>query len=708
MSIKLSRVIKSKTFARVIAVTLFSFAILCLYGAVANPARGVANNQRVFVGAEDQAAPLTVTVWLKQHNEAALDALLQQMYDKSSPNYHHWLTMDQYRAQFAPSAQDVAAVSKHLAQYNLRVSSVDKFNHFVRAQGRVGDAQRAFNTHINRMMVNGTVRRVTPTEPYVAGPTGALIASIQGMSDHRFTTNVSRTKDPETGLPYAGVPAASAGPNGVFFSSDCLRPPQTVTFTTNGGLPKATYTGNRFGANITNQNPPNLPPCGYGAREMHQAYGLSPHRGFDGTGQTVVIVDAFGSNTIQDDSNVFSQLNGLPPLTNANFQIFEPTGPAECTATNGCIGGNWQFETSIDVQWAHAMAPKANIALVVAVDNFTDTLDMANLFAIENQLGTVISNSFGIPEIVLVQEAPSILTVENQIAKTAALLGISLNVSTGDSGDDFLLDIINFGIFATSVDALADSPFVTAIGGTSTFLDRQHNIKLQTGWGNNLTIVANPAPNPPSIPPFIEGFNGGAGGGNSVVFSKPAYQRRLPGSFRKVPDIAMNADPFTGCEIIVTPDSVPGHPKEVDVFGGTSLSTPMFSGVWAIANQVALAQGLATPLGQAAPLLYNLPQGAVIDVNVPASATTNNVTGTIFNPPNPVQNLSADALATPQPPNTRYLSALYNSPFSTRWFDITFGTDSSLATTPGWDNVTGVGTPNGAQFIQAVVTAAKQ
>ena len=95
-------------------------------------------------------------------------------------------------------------------------------------------------------------------------------------------------------------------------------------------------------------------------------------------------------------------------------------------------------------------------------------------------------------------------------------------------------------------------------------------------------------------------------------------------------------------------------------------------------------------------------------MNVPASATQNNVTGTIFDPPNPPQFLSADSLATPQPPNTRYLSALYNSPFSTRWFDITFGTDSSLATAPGWDNVTGVGTPNGEQFIQAVVTAAKQ
>jgi subtilase family serine protease len=245
------------------------------------------------------------------------------------------------------------------------------------------------------------------------------------------------------------------------------------------------------------------------------------------------------------------------------------------------------------------------------------------------------------------------------------------------------------------------------VGGTSTFLNHQNQIKLQTGWGNNQTQIADVAPNPPVIPPVLFGFVFGAGGGTSAYFPKPPYQNRLPGNHRKVPDISMNADPYTGNEIIITPDSVVGHPQEVDVLGGTSLSTPMFSAVWAIANQAALAQGIGTPLGQAAPILYRLPGTAITDVNVPASATQHNVTGTIFDPPNPPQHLTADYLVEPGPPNQRYVSALYNSPFSTRWFVNSFGTDTSLSTNVGWDNVTGLGTPN-ANFIQAVVAEAKQ
>lgn len=122
------------------------------------------------------------------------------------------------------------------------------------------------------------------------------------------------------------------------------------------------------------------------------------------------MVDAFGSNTIVHDGNIFSQLNGVPLLTNSNFSIVNAKGSATCTATNGCIGGNWQFETTLDVEWAHAIAPGANIVLVLAVDNTFTNLDIANLFAIQNGLGNVISNSFGIPEIVLAQFDPSNLS----------------------------------------------------------------------------------------------------------------------------------------------------------------------------------------------------------------------------------------------------------------------------------------------------------
>jgi len=670
---------------------------LCL-GMFALSAFAAIPKHAVNLGPEDQSKQINVTVWLKLHNKPALDALVRQMYDKASPNYHHFLTLKQFKAKFAPTDKDAASVRNFLASQNLRVTSTDKHNHYVMAQGRIGDMQKAFNTQINRVMVGGAIHRVNAKEAAVAGPAAAFVASVQGLSDLSYRSDAAPAADPETGTPYAGLPLTGAGTNGLFFSADCLRSPQLVTFTTGGGFPAAAYFGNRYGADITN-GPPNLPSCGYDAAEIQTAYGLNQlyKHGLDGTGQTIVIVDAFGSNTIVDDANLFSQLNGLPALTSSNFQIYTPNGSAACTSTNGCIAGNWQFETTLDVEWAHAVAPGANIALVLGADNSFTNLDIANLFAIENQLGSVISNSFGIPEIALVNFLPSELVVENGISEIAAALGISQNISTGDAGDNQALDNAAFGINSVSVGANADSPFATAIGGTSTFLDSNHNIKLQTGWGLNFARIANPTPNPPTIPPLFFGFQGGSGGGTSAVYSKPSFQRRLRGKFRQVPDISMNADPETGNEIIVTPDSVPGDPQFVEVFGGTSLSCPMFSALWAIANQAAGGG----PIGQAAPILYQLGGDAIVDVKAVSSPF--NVTGVILNPPNKPVFESAAYLAQPLGNTTRFLSTLFQSAASTRWDVFTFGTDSSLTTGNGWDNVTGLGTPNGGEFVQAVV-----
>jgi subtilase family serine protease len=134
----------------------------------------------------------------------------------------------------------------------------------------------------------------------------------------------------------------------------------------------------------------------------------------------------------------------------------------------------------------------------------------------------------------------------------------------------------------------------------------------------------------------------------------------------------------------------------VGVVGGSSLATPMFSGGMAIAGQKNGHLGL----GQAAPLLYNLPAGAVSDV-APFNSP-NNVTGTITANGTPT-NFSAQQLAAPLENTTSFYSALLNSPSDAAWYVLTFGTDSSLTVTPGWDNVTGVGTPNGAAFVNALV-----
>ncbi len=673
------------------------------------------------LGAEDLSRQITVTVWLKHHNQVAFDELVRQMYDKSSPNFHHFLTLDQYHANFAPTTREAALVREYLTSHNLTISAADKNNHYISAQGRIADVQEAFKVQINRFKINGEIHRANLAEPTITGSASSVVAAVQGLNDFGYRSHARRPINPATGGPASGVPlkSAGAGSNGLFFTADCFGGPATETFTTPGGGPSAVYSGNTYGSGIASV-PPGAPQCGYDAADIQAMYGLNTVyvHGFAGTGQTIVIVDAFGSNTIVGDANVFSKLNQLPTLNTAaggNFQIVKPNGTAKCTATNGCIAGNWQFETTLDVESAHSVAPAANILLVLAADNSFTNLDIANLWAIDNLAGNVISNSFGLPEIVFVDLAPSILVVENNLAETAAALGISQQVSTGDDGDNLAFDQAAFGIDATSPGFAASSPFTTAVGGTSTFLGVDHTVKFQTGWGLNFTRITGPNPNPPVVPPLGFGFNGGAGGGASTVFPKPAFQSSLPGDFRQTPDISMVADPQTGLEIIVTPDSVQGHQKFVEVFGGTSLSAPLFSAMWALANQAAGGG----PLGQAAALLYDLPHNAIIDVRQIGSA--NNVKGTITipnTPPKPptIIHESPRALAAPAncaaPPctlgnTTNFVSALFQSSSSTRWDVFVFGTDTSLTTGPGWDNVTGLGTPNGINFINAVVAASK-
>jgi len=655
----------------------------------------LANAQNL--GAEDASKEISVTVWLQLRNKAALDSMVRDIYDKNSPNYHHFLTREQYRSQFAPSAQDAGTVRSYLASNRLSVTSIEKHNHYVTATGKIGDIQKAFNVQINRFNMNGEVHRVNMSEASVAGPAGGLIATVQGLNDLKYSSYAKRSVNPDTGKAYRGVPLSSVGSDGLVFSQQCLRAPEAHIFTTGGGAPFAVYSGNRYGQDLGTP-PPNAPSCGYDANEIQTAYGLSAlyKTGWDGTGQTIVIVDAFGSNTITADANQFSTMNGLPALTSTNFQIFTPTGPVNCA--KDCIAGNWEYETTLDVEWAHAIAPGANIALVLGVDNNFSTLDEANLFAIDNLIGNVVSNSFGIPEIVLVDFLPSELVVENGIAEIAAALGISLDVSTGDAGDNLIFDKGNFGINSPSAGG-GTSPFYTAVGGTSTFLNSDNSLNFQTGWGFNEARIANPTPNPPTIPPLLFGFLSGSGGGESTFFLKPKFQKKVPGKFRQTPDIAMNADPETGNEIFIT-DPNQGNNQVVEVFGGTSLSCPMFSALWAIANQAA-----GVPLGQAAPLLYELPAGSILDVVQVTSPF--NATGTIFNPPNPPLFESANALAQPEGKTKLYVSALFQSSTSTRWDVFTFGTDSSLFTAPGWDNVTGLGTPNGLSFINAVVALTK-
>lgn len=679
------------------AVRVLSLAILTtLVLALALPAFAQPDAQ--LLGPEDQSKQINVTYWLKQHNKAALDELVRQQYDPASPNYHHWLTPSEYQARFAPTAADMAVVNKHLAENNLQVVRTDKFNHAVTARGTVGDIQHATGMQINRMLINGEERRVGSGQLAISGPAGKLVYEVQGLTDIRFKNFARRPIDPDTGKPFPAYPLSksdlAASPQKVtqYFDPKCLRGTQKIHFTTPGGGPYETYSGARYGGNIT-WGPPNLPSCGYDAPQIQTAYGMKPlyAKGLLGNNQNIVIVDAYGDDTILSDANAFSSINGLPALDDSNFGIFLPTGPTSCS-NNTC---GWDVETALDVEWSHTMAPKANIALVLAADNSGTNLDLADLFAAETGLGPVISNSFGIEESVLIKYEPGELIVENNISQTAAALGVSINASSGDDGDFKAVDKV------TTVSMPAAAPYSTSVGGTSLFLNANHTMNFQTGWGNNITRIASyssgcgqPTCNPVLLDPNFLGFTGGAGGGTSTYFAKPDYQKKLSGTFRMVPDIAYLADPYTGAEFVFTE----GGQQGIGVVGGTSLASPMFAGMWAVATQAA-----GHWLGQAAPLLYTLPANAITDVV--AVTGPNNVSGFTDSPPLPPTNFSAAALAAPlENPvdQVDFMSLMYQGT-TTRWYALTFGADTSLNAVPGWDNVTGLGTPNGLNFVNAFV-----
>src|SRR5208282_3934183 len=423
------------------AVVFASLAVLLIaVPTLSQAANGGRQSNAQMLGAEDQSKQIAVTFWLNQHDKAGFDELVRQMYDRNSPNYHHWLTAKEYATRFAPSTAEMAIVRQHLAENNLKVVYTDKLNLVVTARGTVADVQRATGVQLNRVLINGEQHRIPSAELAIPGIAGKLVYAVQGLTDTSFKNHAKFAKDLDTGKPYKMPlskisPASKVGPALKYFNANCLGGTQTHGFTDGLKPPvqSAAYTGTRYGTNINN-GPPNLAPCGYDAPQVDTAYGLTSlyKDGLGGTGQTVVLVDAYGSDTITGDSNIFAAINGLPSLVpGTNFNIFYPGGPTNC-------GGNtcgWDVETSLDVQWSHSVAPGATIDLVLGLTNNSGDLDIAVLYAVEYGLGPVISNSYGIEEAYLATYDPGELAVENAINELGASFGISVNFSSGDDGD---------------------------------------------------------------------------------------------------------------------------------------------------------------------------------------------------------------------------------------------------------------------------------
>lgn len=648
------------------------------------------------LGPENSSTVINMTFWMQVRNQAALDQLTRDIYTKGSPNYHKFLTLEQYKSQFAVGDREVQVVKDFAKASGFEVVSVSKANLAVQVKGTIGEAQKAFHVQINRYDNNGKTFHAPDVAPSMDGEAAVYVAAVSGLHNLGAKPNSVRPTDPDTGQPYPGRQLTSQdlakhAPSvlakqvvhtpGIFYEDQCWRGVQTQSFTTNNNLPAAVYSGNRYGSD-PGSPPPHLPPCGYEPLAALTAYQMLPlfGAGATGAGQTLVIVDAFDWPTLTADLTTFSGIFGLP--NPPSFTIYQPEGPPP-------FDSGWGGEESIDLQWGHTMAPLANLALVEGIDNSFNSLNNAILFAIEAGLGNVISNSYGAPEALV--DSGSLDTM-NAICQLAATLGISVDFSSGDSGDY----VAAAGVKTVSYGA--DSPYATGVGGVSVFLNPDDSIKFQTGWGTQLTKIGT-STGKPVIPTLNEGFIYGAGGGTSGFFAKPSFQSGLPGAWRKVPDTALIGDPYTGVEIIFSPCGDPSC-QTVEVFGGTSVACPMFSGLWTDINEITVFS-FGIPAGQAAPYTYFVPAGSQWDVVNLTSPT--NVAGSIFTGGPPSYQSPAGLMA-PLDGVSKFVSAFYHSPHSHSWFVEGYGLDSSLDAAPGWDNVTGNGTPNGINFAIGVLS----
>ncbi|MFZ1137957.1 MAG: S53 family peptidase [Candidatus Sulfotelmatobacter sp.] len=640
------------------------------------------------LGPVNAASPIEITLWMKLHDQQGLDALVAAQQSGKAG----YLSSEQVRAQHAPSPAEVARVADFLKAHGFTGIGVGQDNLFVRATGTVGLVQSAFNVELHQYNLYGRTFRASSRKATLPTALVPLVSAVGGLSDLapepqvarvavKAATSIHRQTDAEGMLPQPQP--LSGQPNGLFFSAQCFYPPTQVQFTSADGTTTASYQGNRYGAPITN-GPPNLPPCGYQPSDIQTAYNLTPlyQQGLTGKGMTVAIVDAYGSTTIANDVAAFSQYMGLPA---PNLTIIGT--PTESNFSTDANAG-WALETTLDVEWVHAIAPGARIVLVVTPTNsftdlFTGVLQAASVPGVVS-----ISNSWSGFDIGVAGDSEFYSAVDN-IFKAIGAAGQSIHFSTGDYGDN----AIQLGGAYTSTGWPASSPYVTGIGGVSVALDDQKHIAWQTSWGTTLTEVADTASlgNPPLDPPNNEGFVGGGTGGASDTYPQPFFQRGLPGDRRLTPDISWVADPYTGVEIIYSVDAK--NDLGIEVVGGTSASCPMFSALWAIATQHAHRL-----LGQAAPRLYRLPSAAITDVVNPSSR--HNVTGTMHDAGGSFP-INSWELAAPLENLPTFRSALYNSPFSTRWFVLSFGLDSTLPSGPGWDPATGLGTPNGWNFVHA-------
>jgi subtilase family serine protease len=677
----------------VAALALLAFTSL---SAFALPARNVPSGAALGsdLGRVDTSQQVNLTVVLKLHNEAAFDKLVEDLYDPASSRFHQWLT-DEELEQFAPTKQEYETVKTELTRQGFSVLSNDPQRLTLRVHGTAGTVEKAFQTELHNFTYNGKTFQAHIRDAQLSGTAGDLVTAVSGIERHKSQPQLSYVKNPLTGKPVVKKLLATKQDLSAFAAS-LTDAPLTVSAIENYGtsLPVSQFTGLQYAANgLTGAFTPAQLQAHYGVPFTQNSVT------YDGTGQTIALVEAFGYDNAKKDANTAASLFGLSKLTSNNFSVIYPEGKPEASDAAWLTG--WDTEIALDLQSAHAIAPGAKIVVVASAGEDNEDQIASLTYIISNKVANTVSSSWENDDEIISGKLEE--DAFNAVLKTGAAKGVSFQFSSGDSGDEGL------GTPVEAVSVPSNSPYATAVGGTSVLNNPYAtNGQIVTGWGNDVVYLYDYG----VIDPLEGYFNGGAGGGQSRYFAKPTWQSSLPGTWRQVPDVAALADPYTGFPLVLTS----GSSQYGYVYGGTSLASPIFTATWAIAQQY---NGGA--LGQAARAVSKLTTGHITDVvPPPTSINKYDVTGTLVDSQGTTtftaatlftdaENLETDSGNLSLYSQSKFLSAVYPKSWDISSLDvaISFGTDTSLTVAKGWDDVTGWGEPNGLSFVQGVTGKTK-
>jgi subtilase family serine protease len=606
------------------------------------------------------------------------EALARAVSDPSSASYGKYLTPGQFRMQFAPSQAQVGDVRSWLQGQGFSITYTPSNNHYIAAEGTAAQVESAFGVKLNQYSVAGMTLRAPASELTIPSSLAGTVVSVLGIDQSSFVVQPFNRRD------------SNAPPSAGFRNA----PPCSQWW--------GEKTQNNAGPTLPTYDGQSLPyaPCGYTPPALRQAYGLTSSSA-TGAGVTVAVIDAYASPTIFEDVNqYFANHDASHPLTQSQFSQVVAPGTFRRPENPAQSPQGWYGEETLDVEAVHAMAPDAKIIYVGAPNNYRD-LDAAVNHVVDGRLADIVTNSYGFSTELL----PSgYIKPLNDTFIQAAAEGMSVLFSSGDNGDE-----LGTNGYRT-VDWPASSPWVTAVGGTSlaagTSAANPGTYLFETGWSttrNRLNCTGVLGTTNAWCP--TEVYLYGSGGGASRVFPQPAWQVGIvpssiaqPSGFtpaftrpgRAVPDISAVGDPNTGMLIGQTQTFSTGVQYDEYRIGGTSLSSPLMAGMFAVVQQLR-----GSNIGFANPLLYQFAGASVYHDVVPPAVATGVLRADYVNGENASSGIlySVRTLDFHTSPRTVTSPAFPNGDY-----------DATIFTRPGYDDVTGLGSPTAA-FYSALAAA---